>query len=437
MTAPAEISLMLRQGEGSPCRPVVKEGDAVRAGQRVAAGSADGAAELHSSIEGTVVGVEEVAGTDGTGCPALVIRAGVAAAENEPSAEAAERVDAEPEVDADPLKRTADELLERIRRAGVVQGGRDGRSLATVIGEARAPRGFIEATAASIVKPLERLVIRFCDVDPHLGSVAAAAESIGDDTVDFELGARVLARVTDAANVHLVLDKRQAFAAVEQLAEQSDWTVHRVDSQRYPLAAEPFLVQTVSGREPPTSFRRFHESGTLVVDVGTLLEVTRAVRDGLPVVDRLLTVLGPTGRKVLRVHLGTSLAEVVSESGNDAEHGKVVVGGPLSGLAHHTLDYPVSKTTAGITLFPRDGIADFENQPCISCGLCAMVCPTRLVPGMLSRYCEFGQFEQAETAHLFSCVECGCCAYVCPAGRSMVQFLIHGKTEIAAARRAS
>ena len=65
-----------------------------------------------------------------------------------------------------------------------------------------------------------------------------------------------------------------------------------------------------------------------------------------------------------------------------------------------------------------------------------MVCPSRLVPGMLSRYCEYGEFEKADNAHLFNCTECGCCAYVCPAGRSMVQFMIHGKAELLAARRA-
>jgi electron transport complex protein RnfC len=431
MAAPDRVTLLLRQGGGSACRALVKPGTAVRAGQQVAESTADGAADLHSPIDGTVTAVDELIDTDGTRCPALVIEAGA----GEPTEDGGPP--APPEPDPEPLKRSAAELLDRVAAAGLVQGGRDGRSLAAVIREARSPRGFIAATVAPIVKPLEHLAVRFCDVDPHLGSVAAAAESVGGDVTDLELGIAALVKVTDAANVHLVFDSRQSFEVVEKVAEAADWPVHHIDSRRYPMLAEPFVVQLVSGREPPTAFRRFHESGTLVVDVNTVLEVAAAVRDRKPVVDRVVTVLGPRGRRLVRAPIGASFDDVVSAVGDGDDFRKVILGGPLAGVAHHTLDYPVTKTTEGITLVTGDQVVTFENRPCISCGLCAMVCPTRLVPGLLSRYCEFARFDQAEEAHLFSCVECGCCAYVCPAGRSMVQYMIHGKTEITAARRAS
>ena len=432
MVAPSRVTLLLRQGEGSACRALVKAGASVREGQLVGEATDDGAADLHSPIDGTVTAIEDVVDTDGSGMQALVIDAGGAAADADD-----ENAPVEPEVDPEPLLRSAEELLDRIAKAGVVQGGRDGRSLALVLREARASRGFIAATAASIVKPLEHLVVRFCDVDPYLGSVAAAAEGIGLDLSELELGIGSLAKVTNATNVHFVFDSGQSFPEIEKLAETTDWPVHRVDSRRYPLLAEPFVVQTVSGREPPTAFHRPHDSGTMVVDVNTVLEVSRAVRERQPVLERIVTVLGPTGRRLVKVRIGTSFAELASYAGDDGNYRKVILGGPLAGVAHHTLDYPVTKTTDGITLLTRDQVATFENQPCVSCGLCAMVCPTRLVPGLLSRYCEFGELEQAEAAHLFSCVECGCCAFVCPAGRSMVQFMIHGKTEITAARRAS
>jgi len=433
LAAPRRVTLLLRQGGGSACRPLVKAGASVREGQVVAEASADGAADLHAPIDGTVAAITEIVDTDGSACRALVIEAGDGSSAAEVDGDRA----LDRDVDSAPLTRSADELLDRIAAAGVVQGGRDGRSLAAVIREALAPRGFIAATAAPIVRRLEHLAIRFCDVDPHMGTVAAAAEEIGEDLSDLELGIGALIKVTAATAVHLVLDTRQSFARVEKLAEGSDWSVHRVDSRRYPMLAEPFVAHAVSGREPPTAFRRVHESGTLVVDVNTVIEVARAVRDRAPVLDRLVTVLGPRHRKVVRTRIGTSLTDLVSSTGDASTFRKVVLGGPLAGVAHHTLDYPVTKTTEGVTLLTGGEVATFENRPCISCGLCVMVCPTRLVPGLLSRYCEFSQFEQAEAAHLFSCVECGCCAFVCPAGRSMVQYMIHGKTEITAARRAN
>ena len=118
-------------------------------------------------------------------------------------------------------------------------------------------------------------------------------------------------------------------------------------------------------------------------------------------------------------------------------YGKAVLGGPLQGLGYHQLDYPVTKDLPGLTLIPREQVQLAENELCVSCGLCSMVCPMRLMPGLLSRYCEFGKYDLAEEAHLFSCVECGCCAYVCPAGRALVQFFVHGKSEVIATRRSA
>ena len=83
-----------------------------------------------------------------------------------------------------------------------------------------------------------------------------------------------------------------------------------------------------------------------------------------------------------------------------------------------------------------DEVTHDDNGPCVNCGLCSMVCPVRLSPGMLSRYCEYGRWHRAEDAHVFSCIECGCCAYVCPAGRSLVHHFAHAKNELLGLRRA-
>ena len=183
------------------------------------------------------------------------------------------------------------------------------------------------------------------------------------------------------------------------------------------------------------AFQRVHESGVLVLDLDTLLDSVRAVRDGAPVTERLITVIDASGKTtVLRAALGLSLAEVAAEAGDP---GKAVLGGPMRGPAYHQLDFPVTKGLPGMTVIPREQVPLSTNELCVSCGLCAMVCPMRLTPGMLSRYCEFAKWEEAEEAHLFACIECGACAYVCPARRTMVQFMVHGKSELLARRRSA
>jgi electron transport complex protein RnfC len=422
LSSPAKVTLLLRQGAGAACEPVVEAGDQVQQGQIVAR-SADGFEVLHAPVGGVVGGPIDVAGTDGSDTPALVIEA---------SAEAGP-VEVEP--DSRPLGRSAKELLERIRAAGVVQGDRDGKALAQLIDEALRPRGQVAATGTKIVRPVQHLAVRCCDVDPHLATQRTITEQVGKETADAKLGIEALVRITGAGKIHLMLGKGHAADGLVGMAEEADWPVHRLDTGCYPFAADPFVAKLVSGKEPPVAFQQVHESGTLVIDLSTVLDVARAVRDQAPVVERLVTVCGPGGTKVLRVAIGSSLAALAEAAGQQGDHGMVVIGGPLNGVAHHTLEYPVTKTTTGLTLVPRAALPEFANEPCISCGLCAMVCPTRLVPGLLSRYCEYARFEEAEGAHLFACVECGCCAYVCPAGRSMVQFMIHAKSEILAARR--
>jgi electron transport complex protein RnfC len=422
---PGRISLVLRQCVGRPCTPVVDVGAMVQGGQVVAEGVPGASAHLHAPFGAEVKGFEEVLLTDGSRARAMVLEASAAA--GMVRYETHER----------PLRRSREELVGAIARAGIVHGGGEGKALADILDETAASRGFIAATGENIVRPLGHLVIRFCDVDPHLATLASATLEIGDDTAELQLGIAALARITGAGAVHFVLDRRQEAAAVEKLAAEADWRLHRVDSARYPLAADPFLAKLISGREPPVAFRQVHESGILVLALTTVIEVARAVAADRPVTHRLVTVLAPSGRRVIRAPIGTSLAAVVEAAGAGGDIGKVVLGGPLDGVAHHTLERPLTKPMIGLSLIASAGMDRWANEPCLGCGLCAMVCPTRLLPGMLSRYCEFGQFDKAEAAHLFACIECGCCAYVCPAGRSMVQFMIHGKTEILTARRAS
>jgi electron transport complex protein RnfC len=338
------------------------------------------------------------------------------------------------EADGIPLRREPEQLLERIRAAGIVQSGRESLPLAAMIEEARGARGHLAATGAALSRPVRHLVVRCLDIDPHLVNLAVITDGLALDASELGLAVELLQRITGAAHVHIALSKRQSPAALLSLASDRDWQVLRLDGDVYPLATDPLLAAAASDHEPDVAWRRVYESGTLVLDIDVVLQVVRAVRDGAPVLDRVVTVASGGSVKAMRVPLGVSFSEVAREAGHPEVDGKVILGGPMQGLAHFTTDFPVTKASPGLTLQREDQVVHDRNEPCISCGLCAMACPMRLLPGMLSRYCEYGQWEDAEQAHLFTCIECGCCAYVCPAGRSMVQLMVQGKNEVLAGR---
>jgi electron transport complex protein RnfC len=417
MPAPRKVLLPLRQASGAPSVAVVEKGDEVKLGQLVA----EGPAPLHSPIAGTVAGIEELPAPDGHPVAVLVI-------------EAADHGSVRFQADGIPLKREPEELLERIRAAGIVQSGRESLPLADMIEEAMAPRGHIAATGAAMTRPVRHLVVRCLDVDPVLANLAAVTAGLAGDASALDQALEILLHITAAEQVHIVLGKRQAPEAVLALAGERDWSVLRVDDDVYPAASDALVAAAASGMEPDVAWRRIDQSGTLVLDIDVVLQVVSAVCSGAPVLDRVITVTRGKHRKVLRVPLGTSFLDVARTAGHDGVYGKVILGGPMQGLAHHTLELPLAKHQPGLTIQERSEVVHDANQPCISCGLCAMACPMRLVPGMLSRYCEYGQWDAAEQAHLFTCIECGCCAYVCPAGRSMVQLLVQGKNEALARR---
>ena len=428
--APDKVRLLLRQEAGPECTPLVEPGDPVIEGQRVAAGATERHADLHASISGTVQETETVSMPDGSRCAAIVIEAGPG-----DDAEAHEK----PEHDPSPLDRSREELLERIRRGGVVQSGREARALTGLIRDAASPRAYISSTGLPVARPIRAIAVRFVDEDPHMGALAAVAHEADAEPTDLELGVQALRRITGANRAHFALDEGQALPGVEALAEAHDFPVVRVDTGRYPSASDVMIAREISGLETDVENHGVHTSGVLVIDVDVAQQVARAIRDGQGVVERALTIRGPAGSRVVRARIGTSLEQIAEAAGAlasaDGGLGKVVLGGPMRGLAHHVLDHPLGRDVAGLTLLRRADVQRSQNDPCVGCGLCVEVCPIRLVPGLLSRYCEFGDWRRAEEAYLFSCIECGCCGWVCPARRSLVQFIVHGKNEVLAMRR--
>ena len=160
-----------------------------------------------------------------------------------------------------------------------------------------------------------------------------------------------------------------------------------------------------------------------------------AIRDQRPQVRKLITVSGHgvSRPRNLVVRIGTPVREVMSFMGiPEGSVEKVIIGGPLMGYAQYSLDVPVTKEAYALVCQGPGDILTFEPDPCFNCGACVRICPVNLMPNELSKYCEFGRFEDAERHWLFHCIECGLCAYVCPAKRPMVHFMRYGKSEIIA-----
>ena len=166
------------------------------------------------------------------------------------------------------------------------------------------------------------------------------------------------------------------------------------------------------------------DAGCVVDNVETIINVYRAVAEGKPSMERVVTVSGdainePGNFKVL---FGTNQAELVEAAGGFKEEPeKMISGGPMMGFSMFTLDVPVTKTSSSILCFTKDEVAKFEPSACINCGRCVDACPSRLIPSRLADLAERHNEEGFTKMEGLECMECGSCSYVCPAKRPLKQ----------------
>jgi electron transport complex protein RnfC len=184
----------------------------------------------------------------------------------------------------------------------------------------------------------------------------------------------------------------------------------------YPNSLDPLVVKALTGKESM--------GGVTVVSVMDLYGLGRVAETGLPLTETVLTV----GGKALVVKVGTPLADVLELAGIAPAPGdRVVAGGPLRGQAVAALDRGVAKGDYALTVVPEAAFPPVTDKACINCGECALVCPSRILPGFVSRFVEFKMFDKAKDYHIEACMECGLCGYVCTARRPLLQFIRLGK----------
>lgn len=404
--APAVLRVSLGQHAGRPARACVAVGDRVRRGQVL--GQADGefSADVHAPRAGRI---EAIATGELPGFPGL------------PTVEillAVEGVDTLLLPPLDGLSADPSVLRERIRAAGVVG-----------LGGAGFP------TAEKLAVGRELLILNGAECEPWIACDDALLREHADEVV---LGGRLLARAVGAGRVLLAVEDSMA-AALEAcrqaLAAHGAGAVElAVVPTLYPEGGERQLIQALTGREVPRGGLP-RDLGVVVQNVGTARAAWRAATYGEALTERIVTV---TGRGVARpgnyvVPLGTTVAHLVEQAGGyTADAARLLLGGPMMGLALPHDDVALGKTHNCVLVQSADDVAAETREPempCIRCGDCAPVCPARLLPQQLLWQVRAERFDRAVDQGLFDCIECGCCDLACPSHIPLTAHFRHGKSE--------
>lgn len=394
---PARLVVPMSQHLGAPCAPLVAVGDRVERGALIGDVDAFISAPVHSPADGTVVEVRSVLLASGTRSMAVII---------EPDPEQ----DYERFVELPLSLSTAD----TVKAAGIV--GMGGAAFPSKV----------KLTPPADVK-IDTVILNGCECEPfltcdhrmmveHPGLVLSGAELIRE-----AVGARrVVVAIEDNKPEVIELLASQAPDGIEVLAVPT----------RYPQGAEKQLIYAILGTEVPHGKLPAH-AGALVHNVGTAAAITEAVSRRKPLIERVVTVTGavknPGNYLTL---LGTPVSVLIEAAGGfDGDIGRVIMGGPMTGMALSDLDVPVVKGTSGIVVLRADETAPaiYDDQPCIRCGRCAQVCPMALLPYQIGIHANRRDLDNAERFHAMDCIECGCCSYICPTRRPLVQLIRRAK----------
>jgi electron transport complex protein RnfC len=421
---PTRVILPLSQYIGQPATACVSVGEKVKVGQLIATPEKESSLPLHASISGTVADIREHLHHTGTRLAAVIIEADGADSRLKAQAETEQMASLEPA-----------EILARIHEAGLIFKAAHPIPLAQELSPVDQPKTHLALTGRRVVKGTDTLLITGLDQEPSLGVNRYHAQRENDHLAP---GLAALRTITGAQRTLFVVDKNHPpFPQLTEMvaADEGEATeIISLNGREFPLALPIPLIKAVLGREVALPYGHPRDVGVALYDMETTISVGASLTSQMPQVDTLISVGGGAlGEKgIVRVRIGTEIGALIESLGGFIkEPAKIILGGPMTGMAHYELSAPITKEITGLFALSADeaGISKDYRQ-CINCGLCVKVCPVNLVPGVLSLYCARDRFDAAQREGLFSCIECGCCDYVCPSRRPMVHLFRHAKQQL-------
>jgi len=401
---PQYVYLHLSQHTGKPSVPVVKTGDYVLRGQKIADSDGWISTTLHSPVSGKVIDIKNVPHpTLNKLAPAIVIESDGHNKSVEFNTKYKEYYRFSPQ-----------ELVEYIKECGIV--GLGGAAFPTHV-KLSPPKD----------KIIDYVIANGCECEPYLTCDDRVMQEYSYEVVE---GLKIVMHILNALKGYIVVEdnKPEAYEKLKEKVAKTPNIELRIVKTKYPQGAEKQLIKTILNKEVPSGGLPM-DVGVVVHNVSTLVAIYNAVVKGMPLIERVVTISGNVERKGnFVVPIGMMIKDIVKLLNIDISNiNKLIFGGPMMGVAQYTLEVPIIKSTTGMLFFTNNMVSSSYMQ-CIRCGKCVMVCPMKLMPNFLSLYIEHKIWDKVEIFSPFDCIECGCCSYVCVAKRPIVAQIKYAKS---------
>jgi electron transport complex protein RnfC len=409
--APKMVHVALLQHIGAPLNALVKPGDRVLKGQKIADSEAFMSAPVHSPVSGVVKKIEFLPFPLSGKINTIII-------ENDGEEELAELTTIK-----DWKTASKEDLLAMIREKGIVGVG--GACFPTHI-KLNPPKDVT----------IDTLVMNGAECEPYLN---ADNRLMLEDPKSIIEGIKIIMHILGVKNAKIGIEnnKPEAIASMIKASEGDNGIEVCPLKTQYPQGGEKQLIKAILDREVP--------SGTLPSKVGVVVQNTataalvyEGIINGMPLIEKVVTISGKAIKKPmnLKVRIGTMFRDMLDYAGVEREEvDKLVMGGPMMGMAQPSEDVPVVKGTSGLLALTTAETNPCKAKNCILCGKCIGACPMGLEPLMYAKLAKFNQWEEMGKYKLMDCISCGSCSYICPANRPLTEAINIGKAKLRAMPR--
>lgn len=395
MPVPSTVTIPMSMHIGAPCEPLVKMGDLVKVGQKIGESNAPFSAPIHASVSGKVKQITEFRNALGMVSKAVVIEA-----------DGEQAISEEVKV---PVINSREDFINAVKESGVV--GLGGAGFPTHI-----------KLNPKNLDQIDTLVINAAECEPYITSDYRECMESPEDIIE---GINVVKKWLNIKNAYIGIESNKP-ASIKLLGELSEKhegiDVVELKAQ-YPQGAEKVIIYSTTGRVVNDG-QLPADVGVVVLNVTTVSFIAKYLRTGMPLVSKRLTVDGTGANKGMNVivPLGTAIKDVLEFCGGlKADCKKILMGGPMMGIAVPDLEQPVVKNNNAIIALNEKDATPAEETNCIKCGKCVYACPLNLMPAALEKAYDARNAESLVAHDVNLCMNCGCCSYVCPAKRNLAQ----------------
>lgn len=394
-----EYILPLSQHIGSPSKAIVKKGQIVSRGEKIAESDGFVSVALHAPVDGTILDIDLFTHPNGQELPAIKIQ-------SDPFSPQLlkDRPVKEPE------SMDLPEFISAIQEAGLVG-----------LGGAAFPAHVKFSIPED--KKCKYFMVNGCECEPFLTADDRLMVEYAEELLD---GMEILNHFIKAEKLYIAIEINKP-EAIKVLSEKAIGRKYQIEviplKVKYPQGAEKMMISAILGQEVPTGKLPL-DLEVLVSNVGTTVALSQYFRKGQPLIERVITVTGTAmGRPAnVMVPIGTPMSELVDWCGGITDDtARILLGGPMMGMVQKRLDVPVIKGTSGILALSNNEVRDLTEYSCIRCSRCIDACPIYLNPSILGLLAKKGLWDEMKENNVMDCFECGSCSFVCPSAIPLVQ----------------